>query len=128
MRYATKGSKGSKTYSSTEEDTTFLGSLSRRLQKNPNGRSICVLSPHAFTMTLQGLLETSQASKSTTLVSTARRSGSVKSALRDMLCNLIGKPIPRPVVLENTDVTVALSSLGNFIIFLFYNIHSYILI
>jgi len=112
VRCVTKGSKGSKTYSYTEEDTTCLGSLSRRLQKSQRERFICVLSPHASTMTLQELLETSQGLRNTTLANMVRRSGSVTSALRSMLFNQIGKPILRLVAPENTDVTVVHSSPG----------------
>jgi hypothetical protein len=42
-----------------------------------------------------------------------RRSGNVKNAQRNMLFNLIGKHILRLVALENIDVIVAPSSLGN---------------
>jgi hypothetical protein len=45
-----------------------------------------------------------------------RRNGSVRNAQKDMLFNLIGKPILRLAVLENTDVTVALFSQGNYLI------------
>ena len=42
-----------------------------------------------------------------------KRNGSVRSALRGMPFNQIGKPIPRPVARENTDVIVVPSSQGN---------------
>ena len=63
-------------------------------------------------MILQGLWETSLGLRSTTLASTARRSGSAKSAQRNMPFNQIGRLILRLVAPENIDVTVALSSLG----------------
>lgn len=63
-------------------------------------------------MILQGLLVILPASRSTTLENTVRRSTSVKSAQRNMQCNLIGKLIQRHVVPENTDATVVLSSQG----------------
>jgi hypothetical protein len=113
VRYATKDSKESKTYSYTEEDTICLGSLSRRLQKNLRERFICVLSPHVFIMTLQEHLVTSLVLRNTSLANMVRRNGSVISAPRNMLFNLTGKLIPRLVALGNTDVTVALSSPGN---------------
>lgn len=113
MRYATKDSKESKTYSFTEEDTTYLGSLSRRQTKSQGERFICVLSPHAFTMTLQGLLVTSLGLRNTILANMVRRSGSVTSAPRNMLFSQIGKLIQKLVALESTDVTVALYSPGN---------------
>ncbi|KAF5940035.1 hypothetical protein HYC85_021202 [Camellia sinensis] len=68
-----------------------------------------VPSPQASTMILQGLLVILPASRSTTLEKTVR-STSVKSAQRNMQCNLTGKLIKRHVVLENTDATVVLSS------------------
>jgi hypothetical protein len=63
-------------------------------------------------MTLQGHLVTSLELRSTFLESMVRKSGNVKSVLRSMLFNLIGKLILRLVVLESIDVTVALSSQG----------------
>lgn len=112
MRSATKGFKGSKTYSSTEEDTTCLGSSSRRLIKNPGARSIYALNHHAFTMTPLELSETSPASKNTTQENTARRNGSATSAPRGTPFNRIGRLILRHAELGNTDATVALSSQG----------------
>lgn len=41
-----------------------------------------------------------------------RRSGNVKSAPRSMQFNQTGKLTPKPVVQENTDVTVEPSSQG----------------
>jgi hypothetical protein len=63
-------------------------------------------------MTLLELLVTLLESKNTTQGNTVRRNGSVRSAQKDMLFNLIGKPILRHAVLENTDVTVVLFSQG----------------
>lgn len=73
---------------------------------------MCAQRPHVSTMTLQGPLGTSLASRSTTQESMVRRNGSVISAPRDMLFNLIGKPTPRFVALENIDVIVEPFSLG----------------
>jgi hypothetical protein len=64
-------------------------------------------------MTLQGHLVTSLELRSTFLESMVRKSGNVKSVLRSMLFNLIGKLILRLVVLRSIDVIVALSSPGN---------------
>lgn len=49
-----------------------------------------------------------------------RRSGSVRSAQRDMLCSQIGKLTPRPVALESTNVTVGLYFQGNYCFFFFW--------
>ena len=64
-------------------------------------------------MSLLELLVILLESKSTTQENMVRRNGSVRSAQKNMLSSLIGKPILRLVALENTDVTVALSSQGN---------------
>jgi hypothetical protein len=64
-------------------------------------------------MTLQEHLVISLELRSTFLESMVKKSGNVKSVLRSMLFNLIGKLILRLVVLESIDVTVALSSQGN---------------
>lgn len=67
---------------------------------------MCALSPLVFITTLQGHLGISQGSRSTFAESMERRSGSVTSAPRSMLFNLIGKLTPKPVVQESIDVTV----------------------
>jgi hypothetical protein len=64
-------------------------------------------------MTLQGHLVTSLELRNIFLENMVRKNGSVKSVLRSMLFNLIGKLIPRLVVLRSIDVIVALSSPGN---------------
>lgn len=71
-------------------------------------------------MTLQGPLGTSLESRNTTQESMVRRNGSVISAPRDMLFNLIGKPTPRFVALENIDVIVEPFSLGMHVNFFFF--------
>jgi hypothetical protein len=58
-------------------------------------------------------LVTSLGLRNTTLANMVRRNGSVISALRSMLFNLIGRHILRLVAPENIGVTVALSSPGN---------------
>lgn len=74
-------------------------------------------SRHAYTMTPQGLLGISPALRSTSSESTARRSGSVRSAQSAMLFNRIGKPIPRSVAQESTDATVEPFSQGIYVIY-----------
>ena len=74
------------------------------------------LSLRVFTTILQGLWVTLQVSRNTIAGNMERRNGSVRNAQKDMLFNLIGKPILRLAVLENTDVTVALFSQGNYLI------------
>lgn len=64
-------------------------------------------------MTLLELLVTLLASKNITLENMVRKNGSVRSVLRGMLFNLIGKLIQKLVELENTDVTVGLFFQGN---------------
>jgi hypothetical protein len=59
-----------------------------------------------------GLSVTSLESRNTTHESTARRSGSVKSARNDMQFNPTGKLIRRSVAHANTDVIAALYSPG----------------
>jgi hypothetical protein len=57
-----------------------------------------------------------------------RRSGNVKNAQRNMLFNLIGKHILRLVALENIDVIVAPSSLGNkHQLYIFISSHQYVI-
>lgn len=67
---------------------------------------MCAQSLHVYTMTLQGLLETSQESRSTFPESMGRRSGNVKSAPSVMLFNQIGRLTPRFVAQESIDVIV----------------------
>jgi len=63
-------------------------------------------------MTLAEPWETSLGLKNTSAESTVRRSGSAKSAPRNTLFNLTGKPITRFVGLDSTNVTVARYSPG----------------
>lgn len=63
-------------------------------------------------MTPLELSATSPELRNTTQENMERRNGSVKNVLRGMPFNRIGKPIPRPVAPENTDVIVVLSSQG----------------
>lgn len=72
-----------------------------------------VLSPHVFIMIHQGLLGTSLGLRSTLAESMVKKSGNVKSALRNMQFNQIGKLIVRFAALESIDATVALSFPGN---------------
>ena len=107
VRSATKGFRGTRTFSSTGEDTIFHGSWSKGAAKSRSRREpMFALSPPAFTTTPQGLWEISLGSKSTFVESTERRSGSVTSAQRSMLFNLIGRLTLKPVALESIDVTV----------------------
>lgn len=64
-------------------------------------------------MTRQGHLGTLLESRSTSVENMVRRSGNVRSALRGMQFNQIGKLTLRLVALESTDVTVEPSSQGN---------------
>ena len=68
------------------------------------------------TTILQGRLETSQALKSTFAGSMARRSGSARSAPRNMLCSQIGKHTPKLVAPKSINVTVELHFQGNILI------------
>jgi hypothetical protein len=63
-------------------------------------------------MTPQGLLGTSQESRSTFAGSMGKRGGSVKGAQSVMQFNQIGKLTLRFVALESIDVIVELFSLG----------------
>lgn len=64
-----------------------------------------VLSPHVFIMIHQGLLGTSLGLRSTLAESMVKKSGNVKSALRNMQFNQIGKLTPRFVAQESINVT-----------------------
>ena len=80
-----------------------------------------VLSLHAFTTILQGLLVILQELRNTIVGNTERRSGSVRNAQRSMQFNQIGRLTLKPVGQENIDVTVEPSSPGSS----FYNQFSY---
>ncbi|GFZ19817.1 indeterminate(ID)-domain 5 [Actinidia rufa] len=95
--YATKGSKGSKTYSFTEETQPTLEAKAEDYKRG-EGKVYCVLSPLVSTMTLLEPSATSPASRSITLGNMVRRSTSVRSAPRNMLFNLTGKLTPRLVL------------------------------
>jgi hypothetical protein len=112
VKYATKGSKGSKTYNSTEEDIICLGSSNRRLQKKLEERFIFVQNPLVSIIILLELSATSPALKNTSPENTERRSTSAISAPRNTPFTPTGKLTPKPAAPENTDVTAVLSSPG----------------
>lgn len=76
--------------------------------------------PLASTMTRHGHSGILPASRSTSAGSMVRKSGNVTNAPRSMRCNRTGKLIQRPVVLENTNVTVEPSSPGKINIHILY--------
>jgi len=122
VRYATKGFKEIRIYSFTGEATIFHGSWNRRTPKNNKRRkSTCAQRQTVLTTIHLELLGISQGSRNTFAGNMERRNGNVKSVQSSMLFNLIGKLIPRSVVLEIIDVTAALFSRGNpFLIFHFF--------
>lgn len=66
----------------------------------------------AFIIILLVLLEILRGLRNIFLVNMVKRNGNVKSALKNMQCNLTGKLIRKPVAQKSINVTVVQSSPG----------------
>lgn len=112
VKSATRDSKGTKTCSCIDEATTCHGSWGKEQPLRSERGFTSAQNHHVFTTTQLVHWVISRASRSTFPGSTVRKSGNVISALRSMLCSLIGKLILKPVGLRSTNVTVAPSFPG----------------
>lgn len=114
-RSATKGSRGTRIFKCTGEDTRCHGNCSRGKHKGRRREYLSVQSQAVCTMTLAMPLGILWASRSTSEGSTAiTSSGSVTSAPKGMLFNLITRHTSKPVAPGAIPVTVAVSFPGLF--------------
>lgn len=113
VRCAIRVFKGSRTCSSTEEDTICLGSLRERQAMKSAERFTFALNWIVSVTIHQRLLEISPESRNIFLESMGKKSLAAINAARSMLYALTGRPIIRSAVPRNTNVNVGLPSLGD---------------
>lgn len=113
VKFATRGSRGTKTYSCTGAGTTYHGSWSSGAARMSSARRCTfALRPAVCTMTHHGHSATWPGSRSTLAASMVKRSGSARNAPRSMRFSPTGRRIQRSVAPGSTAVTAARSSPG----------------
>lgn len=112
VKYATRGFRGIRIFSSIDGGTICHGSWGRGQARRWGRGCMFVLNRRVFITILLELWVISRGLRSISAENMARRSGNVTSALRNMRFNRIGKLTPRFAVPESINAIVELCFQG----------------